>query len=119
MPCEIAARLMVERPDLASATADALKLIEAIAAFGHPARLNVQAYWKIAAYFDIVVTLRGEDADTVFRRVANALAPEWEWPSESAVWDYKNHAGFKVQSLAPSARWAEISIVRKEDEAKL
>jgi hypothetical protein len=108
MPGEISARLMVERSDLASATADALTLAAALAAFGEPAALSVKPYWKIPAYFEVAVTLRGAQGVDTLRRIADALAPDWHWLSENAVWDHRQHGGFKVASLAPSARWAEL-----------
>jgi hypothetical protein len=118
MPDEIVLRLMVERPDLASATVDATTLIESIAAYGHAAELHINPYWKIATYYEIAVTLRGENSKSNLRSVATALAPEWHWLSQNAIWDYRKHGVFKIQSLAQSVRWAEIIVDEKGEKSK-
>jgi len=104
---------MIEQADLASAAADAVKLCGAIAGFGDLMALNIDRYWKINGYFEAALSLQVDQPGETLPSVADALAPDWEWGSDSdwAVWDRKSHGTFKVQSLVASVRWAHVELL--------
>ena len=112
MTRRVAVRVMIETPDLASAAGAAAKLCTAIAGFGDPTALEIDRYWKIDRYFDVVVVLQVDNPSDALQRLTQALAPDWEWGRERdwAVWDLNSHGAFKVQSLTASCRWAHVEV---------
>jgi hypothetical protein len=113
MTHRVSVRVMIETPDLASAAADAAKLCAAVAGFGDPMTLNIERYWKIDRYFEAAIVLQVGDPTDALRRLADAVAPDWEWgPNHDwAVWDSNSHGTFKVQSLAASCRWVHVEVL--------
>jgi hypothetical protein len=104
---------MIETPDLAAAAAAAATLCADVARFGEPVALEIDRYWKIDRYFEAVIVLQADDPSDAMRRVAEALAPDWQWGRERdwAVWDINSHGALKVQSIAGSCRWAHIEVL--------
>jgi len=107
----LSVRLMIETPDLASAAAAAATLCPTIARFGELTALEIDRYWKIDRYFKAVIVLQVDNPGDALRRLAEALAPDWQWgPNHDwAVWDLSSHGTFNIQSVA--ARWAHVEIL--------
>jgi hypothetical protein len=113
MSSEVLVRLMVERPDESAAAEDAALLSEALRPFGTPGAPHLERYWKIEEYFDLLVALSVENAEATLLHVARLLADRWEWGRyrQWAVWDVRLHGAFRIERLAPSARWAHLDIL--------
>ena len=109
----LSVRLMIETPDLASAAAAAATLCPTIARFGELTALEIDRYWKIDRYFEAVIVLQVDNPGDALRRLAEALAPDWQWgPNHDwAVWDLSSHGAFNIQSIAGSCRWAHVDIL--------
>jgi hypothetical protein len=124
MAQRVSVRAMIETPDLASATTAAAKLCAAVAGFGDPVAVEIDRYWKIEQYFEAVIVLQVGDPIDALRRLADVLAPDWDWGRDRnwAVWDPSSHGAFKVQSLGAPCRWAHIEVlpeIRADDTGSL
>ena len=105
--------LMVERPDETTAGDCASNLGDAMRPFGEPAQPSVEKYWKIDGWFEVAIILRAAHATEGLSQIADALAADWQWGRDRrwAVWDPRQHGAFRINSLAPYARWAHRDIL--------